>query len=141
MRSDWFRKNRLPIIVIYHESEEDGALPGTKPFEVNDSVRIEETDIKVTKHYPNAFGKTELAAILKREGCDTVAIVGLSASGCILATYFGAMDHDIHPYLVQGGVASHNEGHVRFAEDEICQTLTVQAFEQSITSTSLSRQS
>jgi len=63
--------------------------------------------------------------MLQKQGCDTLVIVGLSASGCVLATYFGALDWEIRPYLLKGGVASHNEEHVRFAE-EICDTLSLQ---------------
>ncbi len=125
----WFRQNNSPIIVIYHEDKAIGLLPSTKPFEVPGTVRIDEADIKVTKRYPSAFGKTELEAILRKKECDTVVIVGLSASGCVLATYFGAMDCDFHPYLVQGGVASHSEEHVRFAE-EICDTMRIQDFDR-----------
>lgn len=55
-------------------------------------------------------------------------IVGLSASGCVLATYFSAPDRDIRPYLLKGGVTSANEEHVRFAED-ICDTLSLQALD------------
>jgi len=127
----WFRRGKHPIIVIYHEDKEMGSLPGTKPFEFPDTVSIEETDIKVTKRYPSAFNKTALEAILRKEGCDTVAIVGLSASGCALATYFGAMDCDLKSYLVRDGVASSIEEHVRFAED-ICDTLGVREFDQTL---------
>jgi len=125
----WFRRSKHPIVVIYHEDKEMGSIAGTKPFEVPQTVSIEETDIKVTKHHPSAFKKTELEAILRKNGCDTVAIVGLSASGCALATFFGALEHDLDSYLVQGGVASHSEEHVRFAED-ICDTLRVDAFDK-----------
>ena len=125
----WFRRNKRPIIVVYHEDKDMGSIPGTKPFEFPETVRIKETDVKVTKRYPSAFGKTELEAILRKVGCDTVVIVGLSASGCVLATYFGAMDCDFRPYLVQGGVASHSEEHVRFAE-EICDTLNAHSLDQ-----------
>ena len=121
----WFRKRAHPIVVVYHEDKEMGSLPGTKPFAAPETVRINDNDIRVTKRYPNSFGKTELEAVLRKEGCDTVVIVGLSASGCALATYFGAMDCDFRPYLVRNGVASHSEEHVRFAED-ICETLNVQ---------------
>ncbi len=127
----WFRENKLPIVVIYHEDKEEGAVSGTRPFEVPQTVGIEDDDIRVTKHYPNSFNKTGLEAILRRMGCDTVLIVGLSASGCALATYFGAMDHDIHPYMVKGGIASHDEDHVRFAED-VCETLSVEAFDRTL---------
>jgi len=125
----WFRRNKRPIIVVYHEDKDMGSIPGTKPFEFPETVRIKETDVKVIKRYPNAFGKTELEAVLRKEGCDTVVIVGLSASGCALATFFGALDCDFRPYWVKGGVASHNEEHVRITED-ICDTLNVQALDQ-----------
>jgi len=124
----WFRKRNLPIIVGYTEDEEQGLLPGTKPFEVPDAVSIEETDHRITKRHANAFANPELGAILRREGCDTLVIVGLSASGCVLATYFSAPDWDVRAYLVKGGVASHSEEHVRFAED-IYDTVTVQALD------------
>jgi len=124
----WFRRNKLPIIVGYTVDEEQGLLPGTKPFEVPETVSIEETDLKVTKLHASAFGNPEFGTILRKEGCDALVIVGLSASGCVLATYFSALDWDIRPYLIKGGVASHNEEHVRFAE-EICDTLTVKALD------------
>ncbi|HXK36273.1 MAG TPA: isochorismatase family cysteine hydrolase [Candidatus Paceibacterota bacterium] len=127
----WFRRNKHPIVVVYHEDKEMGLLPGIKPFEFPPEVEVEETDLKVSKHYPSAFGKTELGAILRKKGCDTVLIAGLSASGCVLATYFGAMDYDLKPYLVQNGVASHSEDHVRYAED-LCSTLAVDTFDQTL---------
>jgi nicotinamidase-related amidase len=124
----WFRRRRLPIIVGYTENREEGLLPGTKGFEVPETVSIEETDFKVTKRHANAFANSELGAVLRNEGCDTLVIVGLSASGCVLATYFSALDWDVRPYLLKGGVASAKEEHVRFAED-ICDTLSVQALD------------
>jgi nicotinamidase-related amidase len=125
----WFRRNKLPIVVVYHEDKEMGAVPGTNPFEFPKTIRIKGSDTKVTKRYPNAFAKTGLEATLREDGCDAVAIVGLSASGCVLGTFFGALDCDLKPYLVHGGVASHIEDHVRFAED-ICDTVKVNALDQ-----------
>jgi nicotinamidase-related amidase len=124
----WFRRNKFPIIVGYTEDEADGLLPGTKRFEVPETVNIEKTDLKATKRHASAFGNPEFGAMLRKEGCDTLVIVGLSASGCVLATYFSAPDWDIRPYLLKGGVASANEDHVRFAED-ICDTLSLQSLD------------
>jgi len=124
----WFRARRLPVIVGYTQEEEHGLIPGTSSFEVPKSVRIEETDFKVTKHNANAFANPELGAYLRKQGCDTMVIVGLSASGCVLATYFSAPDWNIRPYVLKGGVASDKEEHVRFAE-EICDTLSLQDLE------------
>jgi len=127
----WFRRNERPIIVVYHEDKETGLVPGVKPFEVPGTVHVMKTDMKVIKLHPNAFGKTDLEAILRKEGCDTVLIAGLSASGCVLATFFGALDRDFRSYLVQGGVASHSEDHVRFAE-EVCDTMSVDALDKAV---------
>ena len=121
----WFRKKELPVIVGYTINEDEGLVPGTKSFEVPDNVHVKKTDPWVTKHHASAFANPELGAILKREGCDTILIVGLSASGCVLATYFDAPDWDIRAYLVKGGVASAEERHVMFAE-EICDTLSLE---------------
>lgn len=122
---DLFRSKKLPIIVGYTVDEEIGLLPGTKSFEVPRGVRIRKTDLRVTKRHASAFGNPELGAMLRKEGCDALLIVGLSASGCVLATYFGALDCEVRPYLIKGGVASHNEEHVKFAE-EICDTLSLE---------------
>jgi len=128
---EWFRKNKHPIILVYHENREMDVTPGIDAFEFAPAVRIDKNDMRVTKHYSNSFNKTELNSILHNMKCDTVLIVGLSASGCALATYFGAEDRDYQPYMVKGGVASHDEGHVRFAE-EICETMRLEEFDQKL---------
>ena len=121
---DWFRERGLPIIIGYTEDPEEGIIPGTEGFEVPGSLHVMQNDLKVTKRHANAFANPELGAVLKRNGCDTFLILGLSASGCVLATYFSAFDFDVRPFLVKGCVASANEEHVRFAED-ICDTVTL----------------
>lgn len=118
----WFREKSLPLIVIYHEAKDRGVVPGTPGFEFIPAVQIKHDDTKVTKTYPNSFNKTGLDSMLRKLGCDAVVIVGLSASGCALATFFGAIDYDVSPFMVRGGVASHNEEHVRFAED-LCEAI------------------
>ena len=125
---DWFRNKRLPIVVGYTEDPEMGLVPGTRGYEVPSSVHVRDTDLKATKRHASAFGNPEFGAMLKREGCDALVIVGLSASGCVLATYFSALDWDVRPYVLEGGIASHNEEHVRFAE-EICTTVGLGALD------------
>ncbi len=128
---EWFRNRSLPIIVGYTEDATQGLTPGNRSFEVPKTLRVREADYQVTKLHANAFANPELGAILKKEGCDAVVIVGLSASGCVLATYFSALDWDVHPYLLKGGVASSDERHVEFAE-EICETITIKDLESAI---------
>ncbi|MCU0859960.1 MAG: cysteine hydrolase [Thermoplasmata archaeon] len=127
----WFRRAKLPVIVVCHEDREMGVVPGTRDFEIYSAVAVEKTDPRITKQYPNSFGKTDLEGLLRKLGRDSIVIVGLSASECVLGTYFGAWDWNIHPYILKGGIASHNEDHVRAAED-ICQTTSLDALEKEI---------
>ena len=127
----WFRSKKLPVIVGYTENEEEGVVRDTKGFEVPDTIDVRETDFKVTKRHANAFASPDLGKRLRSEGCDTIVIVGLSASGCVLATYFSAFDYDVIPYLLKGCVASANEEHVRFAED-ICDTLSLEELDRAV---------
>jgi nicotinamidase-related amidase len=69
--------------------------------------------------------------MLREAGCDTVLLTGLSATGCVLATYMGAIDKDLSPYLVRDAVAASREDLVRFVE-EICDGLSLRAISQLI---------
>ena len=127
----WFRRKGLPIVVVSHESKKERVTAGSEVFKTAKSVEVTEDDIAVTKHYPNSFCKTGLDSLLRKRECDTVVLVGLSASWCVLATYFGAIDCDFTAYLVKGGSAAHNEEHVRFAE-EVCDTLNIESFDETL---------
>jgi len=70
-------------------------------------AHVKETDLKATKRHASAFGNPEFGAMLKREGCDALLIVGPSASGCVLGTCWSAFDWDVHPYHMSSEAASH----------------------------------
>ena len=125
----WFRKSGRPIIVVYHTDKGKGPEPGTKAFEVSDMISVKDSDIRVVKNHPNSFGGTGLHELLKKQGCDSILIVGLSANWCVLATFFGAMDWGIDPWVLKGGVAATPEEHVRFAE-ETCEAITLEKLEE-----------
>lgn len=124
-----FRKKGLPIIRVYHVDKAEGPWQGTEEFDFLPSIEVLETDTRVIKNYPNAFNRTELADVLAREKIDTVILCGLSATSCVLATYVGAEDRDLHPFLLRDGIAAGSEQNVRFAE-EIFETLSVVALTQ-----------
>lgn len=124
----WFRQRDLPVIVGYTVDEEQGLRPGSESFEAPKTVAVEKTDPGFTKRHASAFGNPDLGILLRGLGCDAMVIAGLSASGCVLATYFSAFDLGVRLYVLEGGVASHNEEHVRFAE-EICDTVSLQALD------------
>ncbi|MBN2175647.1 MAG: cysteine hydrolase [Bacteroidales bacterium] len=112
-----FRSNGFPIIRVYHYSEEYGPKQDTEEFEFPSSVKIEPGDPKIVKTYPDGFNKTELDRILRETGSNTVFLTGLSAVGCVLATWIGAHNHDYTAFMVKDAIMSHNSGFTDQAEN------------------------
>lgn len=119
----FFRENNLPIIRVYHSDLNWGPKEGTESFEFPKSVIIQESDTKIHKHYPSAFTKTELDKVLKEKGCNTLFLCGLSAAGCVLATYFGGIDHDYKTFMIKDGIMSHNSNYTNVIKD-ICESVS-----------------
>ncbi len=103
-----FRKAGLPVIRVYHTSEQWGPKPGDPGFEFADSVKILPSDTKVIKTYASSFNKTDLHKILQEKGINTLFMCGLSAVGCVLATYEDAANYDYTSFLVKDALISHN---------------------------------
>ena len=103
-----FRKYDLPIIRIYHTDKEWGPEPGSKEFEFSDSINIEKSDFQIIKNYGNAFNKTGLDKYLKENNINTLFLCGLSSTGCVLATYFGANDNDFEAFLIKDALLGPN---------------------------------
>jgi nicotinamidase-related amidase len=112
-----FRNNGYPIIRIYHLDKESGPKPGTEQFEYPASVLIKAEDAKVIKTYGDGFNKTDLDKIIKEKGSNTLFLCGLSAVGCVLATWIGAQDHDYKAFLVKNAIMSHNSDYTKHVED------------------------
>lgn len=104
-----FRSHGYPIIRIYHLSKEYSVQPGSDQFEFPASVLIKPDDPKVIKTYPDGFNKTDLDKVIKEKGCNTLFLCGLSAVGCVLATWIGSFNHDYNAFLVKDAIMSHNE--------------------------------
>ncbi|MCP3940127.1 MAG: cysteine hydrolase [Desulfobacteraceae bacterium] len=118
-----FRKKNLPVVHVYHRDDESGFIPGSEGFEFHPEIKIEEQDKRVIKTYGNAFNRTGLMDILKNEGIDSVMITGFCAEYCVFATYCGARDLDLQPFLLNNGIAGGIKEHIRFVET-ICDTVS-----------------
>jgi nicotinamidase-related amidase len=119
-----FRQHQLPVIRVYHTDPQRGPKPDSEPFEYPSSVIVTKDDPKVIKNYPNAFKKTDLEKILQEKGCNTVFLCGLSAVGCVLATYQSADDLDFNTFMVKDALLSHNSNYTNFVE-EICNSVNL----------------
>jgi nicotinamidase-related amidase len=106
---DMFRKHKLPVIRIYHLSEKDELKEGTEDFEFTKSVAIKSEDPKIIKTYPDSFNKTDLDKLLNDKRCNTLFLCGLSSVGCVLATLFGAINHNYKAFLVKDAMMSHKK--------------------------------
>lgn len=104
-----FRSHGFPVIRIYHYSKEFGPEQGSDQFEYPSSVLIKPDDPRIIKTYPDGFNKTDLNKVLKEKGCNTLFLCGLSAVGCVLATWIGAQDNDYKAFLMKDAIMSHKE--------------------------------
>jgi nicotinamidase-related amidase len=121
-----FHENGFPVIRVYHTDPHGGPKPGTEAFEFPKSVIIRPDDPQIIKNYPNAFKKTELEKLLREKGCNTLFLCGLSATGCVLATYHGAMDLDYDVFLIKHALISPDYALTK-AVAEICETVSYEA--------------
>ena len=96
---NYFREEGYPIIRVYNTHPEWGPKPDSELFEFPESVAIKASDPKIIKNYPSAFKKTELDAFLKQKERNTLFLCGLSAVGCVLATYFDAQKAYLNLFL------------------------------------------
>jgi nicotinamidase-related amidase len=117
-----FRDNGFPVIRVYHTHPQNGPAIDSAEFEFPKTTAVKPDDPRVVKNYPNAFKKTSLDRLLKDKNINTLFLCGLSATGCVLATYHGALDLDYDVFMVKGALISPSAtetGHV----EEICTTI------------------
>ena len=118
-----FRDNGFPVIRVYHTEPGEGPAPGTEAFEFPKTVAIRDDDPKIVKNYGSAFKKTDLDKVLRDKGVNTVFLAGLSAVGCVLATYHGADDLDYNVFMVKHALISHDATLTKSVYD-ICSTIS-----------------
>ncbi|KAF0814285.1 Streptothricin hydrolase [Andreprevotia sp. IGB-42] len=90
-----FRTANLPVFHVQHLAVQDGAnffVPHTKGCEINEEVQPNETEIVVTKNYPNSFRDTGLDEALKKAGITELVVVGAMTHMCIDTTVRAAFD-------------------------------------------------
>lgn len=103
-----FRHYNLPVIRVYHSDPKWGPAPGSEGFAFDTVFKVEERDPMVIKTYGNSFTRTNLDSLLQAKGINTLFLCGLSATGCVLATYIGASDHDYKVFMLKDALLSHD---------------------------------
>jgi nicotinamidase-related amidase len=126
-----FREYEYPVIRVYHSSLEHGPEPDTEPFDFPASIDVTDSDHKVIKNFSSSFTKTDLEQILRDGGHNAVFLCGLSATGCVLATYYGATDRSFPAIMVKDALLSHNAEYTKVIED-ICYSMTIEEVKEAL---------
>lgn len=84
------RKAGIPVIYVMHRG---GALTEYAPdVELHEGVPPAEGEMIITKTRPGPFSTTNLDVALRELGRDTIVIMGVSTSGCVLSCTRWAVD-------------------------------------------------
>ncbi len=120
-----FRQKGLPVIRVYNTDPQRGPAVDSEGFKFPSTINITEDDPKIIKNFPSGFRNTDLDAILKEKGCNRLFLCGLSATGCVLATYWGAVERGYNTFMVKDTLLSPNHTHTQVIED-ITNTVNIQ---------------
>jgi nicotinamidase-related amidase len=120
-----FREFDYPVIRVYHSDPERGPEVDTEPFEFPASIAINDDDLRIVKAEPSSFTRTELENVLLARDRNAVFLCGLSATGCVLATYYGALDRDFMVLMVEDAILSPNASYTDVIED-ISYSMTIE---------------
>ncbi len=114
---NYFRQKNLPIIRIYHDEPGQAPEPGDVGFEFPDHILVTDEDAKIIKNYGDSFHQTGLTQKLKDLQVNTVFLCGLSATGCVLATHFGASGHGFESFMIKDAIMSNDAEHTNSVEE------------------------
>ncbi|HSG27670.1 MAG TPA: isochorismatase family protein [Candidatus Krumholzibacterium sp.] len=120
-----FREYGMPVFRVHHSSPDRGPEPGSEGFKYPEAFDTSDEDIVIVKTRGSSFLKTDLERLLREKDRNLVVLCGLSATGCVLATYYGSMERDFYTVMVQDAVISHKETYTKMIED-ICNTGTIE---------------
>ena len=113
-----FHEHSREVIMIRYVGETHS---GSTDMRFIDELGEVEPCTVVEKHHMSSFLNTQLADIIMEKGYDAALICGAYAEYCVMATYWGANDHEITPFLLSGGVIAYSKEKGESAEN-ICST-------------------
>ena len=106
---DEFRNSSAPIFHIQHLATREGAtffVPDTSGCEINDRVKPLESEVILTKNYPNSFRDTGLDQKLRESGISNIVVCGAMSHMCIDSTVRAGFDLGYSCELVSDACAT-----------------------------------
>ncbi len=105
-----FREKRLPVVHVQHETlqiESGSLIAGTTGQRIHSSVTPLLNELCLTKHFPNAFWKTDLERHLISIGVNHLVIAGMMTHMCVSTTSRAAMERGFDITVIQDACATH----------------------------------
>ena len=113
-----FRRQRLPIyfttVVFHHDNqarvfrERVPALnvltPDSRWVKVDERLAPVAGEPLIEKHWASAFKGTDIDALLRAEGVDSLVVTGLTTSGCVRATVVDGLQYDYRVVVPRAGL-------------------------------------
>ena len=128
---DMFREAGRPVIWVLYDSFT--CLPGVTndTMELLDGFEIKDTDKIVKKYHMNSFNNTNLSDIIHHCDCDAALLMGMFAQYCVMATYWGAFDKDVSPYMMEDCLISTDDKFCDLAM-QLCKCYTMEELESNL---------
>lgn len=86
---------------------------GTAEAELAEGLKIV-SEHRFDKFAGNAFSNEELAPFLKKNGCDTVELVGVEGGACVAITAVGALNTGFKAILNTSAIGTMNKSNWRY---------------------------
>ena len=109
MKTHKFRKEKLPVIHIQHQSTRPEAtffIPETQGVEIHENVKPIAGEKIIVKHFPNSFRETELITTLEEMGVKKLVICGMMTHMCVDATTRAAKDFGLECIVIGDACAT-----------------------------------
>jgi nicotinamidase-related amidase len=81
---------------------------GSEAVELAPELGRQETEPLIVKPRPSAFFATNLRAMLRSDGCDTIIVTGCTTSGCVRSTCDSGMNENFHVIVPRECVGDRN---------------------------------
>ena len=91
----------IPVIYVIHRG--GGLIEYAPDVELHEGVLPEDGELILTKVRPGPVSTTKLDVTLREMGCETIVIMGVSTSGCVLSCTRWAVDVNYKFVVVSDG--------------------------------------
>ncbi|GAB3267443.1 cysteine hydrolase family protein [Chitinimonas naiadis] len=105
-----------PVIHILHERPESRLAYGSEGWQLERQLQVAPDDHQVRKTTPDSFLRTELAALLEREGVKQLVVCGYASEFCVDTTTRRAAALGYPVQLAMDAHTTHDKAHATAAQ-------------------------